>query len=463
MGAYQRGITRRQVLIVGAGLAGVAVVGGFGFLAACEPPPPGTNPSRNPLKLPANLAADGSVITAAEGLVDLGGGQVVTALTYNGSLPGPSLHLQRGATASFTLANELDEITTIHSHGMIAPTGADGQPIDPVYPSLTYDYTFPVVQRAGLSFYHPHPHLLTGKQVALGLAGAIIVHDDEENALPLPTAFHQVPLILRDAMFDRNGDMAYKPQNSGFFGDVPLVNGTVDASLGVDTALYRFRILNGSNARIFRLAFSDGRPFTLIGNDGGLLVDPVELAEVTAAPAERFDLLVDLRDLPLGGTVQLRDLGTGWDLLELEVTREVDDATTVPTGPLSTIEPLGAPVRTREFSFEGMGRINGATYDMDRIDFSVPFGETERWVFTTGGNAPHPVHVHGVPFQVQSRTGGRGRLEPWEAGWKDTVLLEDGETVEVLINFDVYRGQYLIHCHQLEHEDNGMMQAFEVV
>lgn len=362
---YQLGLPRRHVLIMGAGLASVAVVGGFGFLAACEPPPPGTNPARNPLKLPQSLAADGAVITAAQGSVDLGGGRMATALTY--------------------------------------------------------DYTFPVVQRAGLSFYHPHPHLLTGKQVALGLAGAIVVHDAEEDALPLPNVFHQVPLILRDAMFDRDGNLAYKPQSAGFFGDLPLVNGTIDASLGVDTALYRLRVLNGSNARILRLAFSDDRPFTLIGNDGGLLVDPVELTEALAAPAERFDLLVDLSDLPLVGTLLVQDRNAGWDLLELEVTREVEDATTVPVGPLSTIEPLGELEVTREFSFDGMGKINGLSYDMARIDVTVPFGETERWVFTTGGNAPHPVHVHGVPFQVQSRTGGRGRLEPWEAGWKDTV------------------------------------------
>jgi FtsP/CotA-like multicopper oxidase with cupredoxin domain len=110
-----------------------------------------------------------------------------------------------------------------------------------------------------------------------------------------------------------------------------------------------------------------------------------------------------------------------------------------------------------------MSKINGLEYDMNRIDWEVPFGVTEKWRFTTNGNAPHPVHVHGASFQVISRTGGRGQLFPWEAGWKDTVLLEDQETVEVLVRFDAYTGIYVMHCHKLEHEDMGMMANFRVV
>lgn len=458
------GLTRRQFLGVTAVAAGAATVGGFGFLAACEGPPPGTNPARNALKLPQSLVGSSNpTLTATQAVVDFGGGQTGAALTYDGAMPGPTLHLVKGGQAQFTLVNGLAEPTTIHSHGMIAPTGADGQPIHPVAPGASFQYTYPVVQRAGLNFYHPHPHGLTGKQVNLGLAGAIIVHDDEEDALDLPAVFHDVPLIVRDAKRSSSGDLEYRAQHSGFSGDVALVNGTIDAALGVDTALYRFRLLNGSNARVVRLALSDGSPFTLIGNDGGLLPAAAQVSELLMAPAERCDVLVDLRGLAVGERLTLQDLAAGWDILELEATRAVNDTLAVPTGALSSIEPLGPPVRTREFSFDGMSKINGATYDMSRIDFTVPFGETERWRFTTGGNAPHPVHVHGVPFQVESRTGGRGRLEPWEVGWKDTVLLEDGETVDILINFAHYRGQYLLHCHQLEHEDNGMMAAFEVV
>ncbi len=158
----------------------------------------------------------------------------------------------------------------------------------------------------------------------------------------------------------------------------------------------------------------------------------------------------------------LTDLSSGWNLLEFRVARQVSVAATIPTT-LSTIAALTNPVRTRRFSFDGMSKINGLEYDMNRIDFRVPFGDVERWQFVTNGNAPHPVHVHGASFQVVSRTGGRGKLFPWEQGWKDTVLLNDRENVEVLIRFAAFRGEYVMHCHKLEHEDMGMMSNFEVI
>jgi blue copper oxidase len=145
------------------------------------------------------------------------------------------------------------------------------------------------------------------------------------------------------------------------------------------------------------------------------------------------------------------------------VVRQVSVPTTTLPSTLSSITALSGPVATRTFSFDGMSKINGLEYALNRIDFKVPFGQVERWRFTTSGNAPHPVHVHGASFQVVSRTGGRGKLFPWERGWKDTVLLNDRETVEILIRFDAYRGLYLLHCHKLEHEDMGMMSNFEVI
>ena len=249
-----------------------------------------------------------------------------------------------------------------------------------------------------------------------------------------------------------------------------MVNGTLNPYLNVDKALYRFRVLSGAQNRIFGLALSNGASFTLIGNDGGLLPEtPASLTQIDLAPAERADIIIDFSGQPTGTNIMLKDLRTGWDLLEFRVTSTVNNSGTIPTA-LSTITPLSNPVTTREFNFEGMSRINGQVYDINRIDFQVPFGVTELWRFTTKGAAPHPVHIHGASFQIQSRTGGRGQLFPWESGWKDTVLLDDGETVEILIRFDQFRsvdgdgkGLYLIHCHRLEHEDNGMMSNFEVI
>ena len=187
---------------------------------------------------------------------------------------------------------------------------------------------------------------------------------------------------------------------------------------------------------------------------------PATEAAVVLSPGERLDLLVDLRG-SAGKSVSLLDRSSGWNLLEFRVDNSAPQGS-MPTGTLSTIETLGNPARTRTFSFDGMTRINGRVFELDRIDFQVNVGEVEKWVFTTNGNAPHPVHVHGASFQVIKRTGGRGRLFSWEQGWKDTVLLNDGETVEVLIRFDL-AGRYLMHCHKLEHEDAGMMLNFEVV
>jgi FtsP/CotA-like multicopper oxidase with cupredoxin domain len=417
---------------------------------------------RNALFLPPAGAAT-TTLTAAPATLDIGGGAMAGVLAYNAGMPGPTLVADRGSAVSVAFVNALDVPSTVHWHGLIVPTAVDGQPHEVVAPGGSFAYDFVVNQRAGLSFYHPHPHLDTGRQVNLGLAGAFIVRDPEEAALGLPGDYREVPLVVRDALLDSAGALAYKPKSTGFVGSFGMVNGTRDAALGVENAVYRLRILNGSNARVFRLAFTDATLLVVIGNDGGLLAAPVPLAEVGIAPGERLDVLVDLGGRVLGDRLMLRCLDAGWDLLELEVTRETTIPGAVPTGALSTIEPLGTPVRTRDFSFDGMGKINGQTYVMGRTDFEVPFGETELWRLTTGGNAPHPVHVHGVSFQVVSRTGGRNAVQPWETGWKDTVLLADSETVEVLVRFDGYRGRYLMHCHQLEHEDNGMMTEFQVV
>jgi FtsP/CotA-like multicopper oxidase with cupredoxin domain len=344
---------------------------------------------------------------------------------------------------------------------MIVPTEADGHPMDAVAPGGNYLYQYTINQRAALNWYHPHPHMITGEQVALGLAGAFIVNDGEEGGLGLPSGSHEVPLIIRDASLDKSGNLRYHSRTTGFLGDIPLVNGTRDPYLNVDTALYRFRVLGGANSRVFRLALGNGAQFRLIGNDGGLLATTVTIGEITFGPGERLDFLVDFRGLAVGTRVMLRDLNSGWNLLEFVVARAVTDLTAIPTA-LSTVVPLSNTALTRVFTFDGMSKINGLEYDMDRIDFQVPFGVTERWRFKTGNNAPHPVHVHGASFQVQSRSGGRGVVFPWEQGWKDTVLLLDGETVEVLIRFDGFRGIYLLHCHKLEHEDMGMMSNFEV-
>jgi len=419
---------------------------------------PGT---RNPLYIPNVVSPTGLMLTAAPGTSDLGGGNISTTWEYNDNLPGPTIKTNTGTTASILFRNNLPEPCITHWHGMIVNHDNDGHPSDAVNSGGTYSYNFPINQRAGLNWYHPHTEMLTGKQVYLGLAGAFIVNDAEEAAFNLPSGKYEVPLVIRDATLDNGGNLRYQPTAGGMLGRFPLVNGIKDPYLKVSRAVYRFRILNGSNARVLNLAFNNAR-ITLIGNDGGLLPFSSNQTNIVMANGERIDVLIDFRRSNPYEKVMLRDLNEQWDLVEFWVGSQV-----VPYGGAlstsSSIPQLSNPVTTRIFSFDGMSKINGRVYDVNRIDWTVPLHQTELWKFVTTGNGPHPIHVHGASFQVVSRTGGRGQVYPWEAGWKDTVLLEDGETVSILIRFEAYRGIYVMHCHKLEHEDMGMMANFEVM
>ncbi|HRF58686.1 MAG TPA: multicopper oxidase domain-containing protein [Fimbriimonadaceae bacterium] len=452
---HDRFLTRRAFLQTSALLAGsVAFVG--------MPSPGAAQVTRNPLKIPPTASPYGFNLTCGPATSDLGGGTISNVLAYNGQFPGPTFIGWRGDTIFGRIINNLSEETITHWHGMVVDHENDGGPHHTVIPGASRNYKFPIIQRAALNWYHPHPHMMTARQVNLGLAGAFIVRDAEEMKLKLPFGPYEVPLIIRDATL-RGNNLDYNAPASGFNGRLPMVNGTLNPKLNVDRGYYRFRVLNGANARVFRLALSNGAPFRVIGNDGGFLPAPVSVTQITLGMGERLDLLVDFRTLAAGATVMLRCLDAGWDLLQF-VGTGVTAPTVVPPTIMPKIETLVGPsVPTRTFSFDGMSRINGQEFDMNRTDFTVPFGVVERWRFVSGGNGPHPIHVHGASFQVVSRSGGRGALMPWEAGWKDTVLLLDGESVDILIRFDGYRGLYVLHCHLLEHEDHGMMANFVVV
>jgi blue copper oxidase len=410
---------------------------------------------------------------AREAQVDLGGGHMSSGLVYDldgasgRRLIGPTLVAGVGDDIDVTLHNHLADHTTVHWHGLLAPPDADGQPHDHVEHGAEHRYAFPVLaqQRPSFNWYHPHPHGHVGAQVARGLAGGFVIIDPAEvqKGLPVGDAY-DIPLVVRDVQLDATGEVVYEPSPHGASGTSALVNGTLQPYLEVEPAVYRFRLLNGSTDRISRLAMGDAAPLRIIANDGGLLPEVASVAEILLSPAERVEILLDLRDRT--GISVLRDLATGWDLLELRVGGESAQGELPELAPvLSHVAPLPPAELTRQFSFDGMSRINGKTYEMDRIDFRVPFGSVERWRFTSRGNMPHPVHVHGTHFQVVRRTGrgARNAVQPWELGWKDTVLLQPGETVEVLIRFDAYPGRYMMHCHLLVHEDAGMMLNFEVV
>jgi FtsP/CotA-like multicopper oxidase with cupredoxin domain len=423
---------------------------------------------RYPLRIPPVVAPSGLTLRAAPGSTTIMPGKSTSAWMYNGGFPAPTIQATSGSgPATVNFVNALSQPSITHWHGLLVDYPNDGNPRYAVAPGGSYTYQLTVNQRASLNFYHPHPHMMTGEQVYRGLAGAFIVRDAVDtglagNALGLPSGAYEVPLIIRDVSLDSSGNFQFSNKSSGFWGNMPLVNGTYAPYLAVNRGVYRFRLLNGCNARVLRLALSNGMPFTLIGNDGGLLASVVTTAEITAAPGERFDILLNFGGLGAGGAIVLRDLDAKWDILEFRGTGTAGSGSLL-SGTLSTIPALSNPVNTRRFTFDGMTRINGKRYDINAVEFRLPYNTTERWTFVTNGNGPHPVHVHGAVFQIQSRTGGRGTLYGWERGWKDTVLVNDGETVNVLIRFTAHRGLFLLHCHQLAHEDAGMMANFEVV
>ncbi|MEX2531036.1 MAG: multicopper oxidase family protein [Gemmatimonadota bacterium] len=488
MGDEERRYDRRAFLTAVAA-SGSALLGGGAvlpsLLAACDAttgPTPLPDPGRSPLRLAPQIAPHDLTLVAREGMANVGGNITASAWLLNDVLPSPLLRVRRGDPFHVVMQNQLPQDLILHWHGLAPPEEMDGHPRFAVGPGSSYEYAFTVEDRAGTYWYHSHTHMRTAEQTYRGIGGLLIVDDAEEEAIGLPSGAREIPLILQDRRLDGSGLPYYSPFGpdlmAGYMGPEPFGNGVRRPFLEVDSALYRFRVLNASNARIFRLGRSDGRPLVLIGNDGGLIERSRSVPHVDMGPAERVDLLMDLSDAAVGDRVMLRSLsfsisgGMGFmggsnrqgqplDLLELRVTRRVEE----PANILDELSFVPGPdpvhsVRERTFRFTSqmmVHRINGRSFEMERVDERVPFGETEIWSFVNESGLPHPVHLHATHFRVLSRSGGRGQVMPWEAGVKDTVLLHPFETVRVAVRFSAQRGLFLLHCHNLEHEDMGMM------
>jgi len=458
-------------------------------------------PSSLGLYRPPVVSPEGLTLRVRQITAETAPGVNSSVLSYGDGPIGPTIDVRRGQRATIEMINEIGESSIVHWHGLRPPEVADGHPRYAVDPGETYRYDFEVDEPAGLYWYHSHAHMRTGPQVYFGLAGLFIVRDQAEAALGLPTGDREIALALQDKRLDATGQLIYNPMGhqmmEGFLGDLPFINGARPARVEVDSALYRLRVLAAANARIYRLGLSDGRPLTVVGSDAGFFERPIDLPFVDMGTGERADLLVDFSGLPVGTVVTLRSLdfpnpsagmgmgmgrgmgmmggmmgglglrqGAPIDLVEFVVAREVREESRVPTSLVSLPSPdRRAASREREFHFQSAmmsHTINGRPFEMDRIDERVPFGATEVWRFVNDAPFPHPVHLHATHFRVLSRTGGRGTVFPWESGWKDTVLVYPGEQVEVIATFDRHPGLFLLHCHNLEHEDMGMMMNFLV-
>ncbi|PAU95087.1 bilirubin oxidase [Aliifodinibius salipaludis] len=458
----------------------------------------GTNNSdiyRYPLQLPDTLNSD--QLRASRDNLTIAEQYTLEALQFNGSLPGPTIRMKRGEQFQVQFHNDIGQESIIHWHGMIVPPDMDGHPKD-VISEGSYSYDFKINQRAGTYWYHPHPHRITGPQVYRGLAGFFIVTDDEEEALNLPSGDYELPLVIQDRKIDDSGNIYYDPSMpermmTGYLGEHILVNGVPNPYHEVQPRPYRLRLLNGSNARIYNIAFRDDNSFTVIGSDGGLLPQPVETTELLLAPGERADILVDFSNgfsnnsaelisktfsVPsnggmMGNMSQMMgqgspEQGSEFPLMEFRIGNEINSSNFVDLPQQLSevnfpIEDNAVRTRSIELNMEMMTghTINGRLFEMLRVDEKITQGDTEIWEFINNSAVPHPMHIHAVQFKVLSRNGNRD-LIPTETGWKDTVLVMPGERVRVIVTFDALKGLYVFHCHNLEHEDAGMMANLEI-
>jgi spore coat protein A len=400
-------------------------------------------------------------------------GHSTTIWGFNGQFPGPTIKARRGRRVVIRQTNQLPEAKpAVHLHGGHVEARFDGYPTDVIPLGASRDYVYPNNQLAASLSYHDHEMDRTGLNVYMGLVGAYLVEDDEEAALNLPSGDYDVPLIIQDRAFHIDGSLRYSPNMDGMFGDVILVNGVPQPRFPVANRKYRLRIYNASNARTYELTLSSGQPLVQIATDGGLLASPVPRTTIPLLPFERVEVVVDFASVDVGSQVILqngRTVGRTAAIMRFDVERQEEDPSSVPSvlRPLERLDEKSATV-TRDFTLEmDMGGermrwlINDKAFDHHRVDFAPRLGDTEIWRFTNrSGPHPHPMHIHLDMFQILDRNGAPP--SPGEVGWKDTVAVGPDETVRVIVRFTDYPGRYMFHCHNLEHEDNGMMGQFDV-
>ncbi len=403
--------------------------------------------------------------------------------------------------------HDLPEVRAVaHLHGARAPTADDGYPTDWFVPGQSRTCHYPFQQDAATLWYHDHAMGLNRLSMYAGLFGMAILRDPAELPLDLPSGPQELPLILYDRDFTAAGQLFYPtsgdpshPWVPEFDGDAILLNGKIRPFHAVEPRLYRLRLLNTANSRFFRLSVvhpdatapnphDPVRPHTFhqIGTDQGLLSAPVELKNLTLAPGERTDLLVDFSRFA-GQNIHLRN--GAFDILQFRVSAT----------PAATPKPLPANLRTiptPDASTATVTRTITLNEYQDKIGNSMlmllnrkrwhepttelpKLNSTEIWEFVNLTEDVHPMHLHLVRFQILDRrpfdtfayimqkqlafTGPAVPPDANEAGWKDVVQCSAGSITRILVKFEGYTGKYLYHCHILEHEANDMMRPFEVI
>ena len=446
-------------------------------------------------------------LNIAPGVSNFVGDLSTPTLGINGAYLGPVLRAKRGDQISFSVKNNLAEKTTLHWHGFVLPARMDGGPHQLISPGETWNPEFDLIQPGATYWYHAHTHKLTGKQVYHGMAGLFIVDDDVNlnSGLPVDYGIDDIPVIIQDRKFNRDGTFQYlgsmMDRIQGMKGDTILVNGVVTPTFKAKRPLTRLRLLNGSNARIYDLAFHDRRPFIVIASDGGFLTQPDKIRTLRLAPGERAEILLDTsngldailinlsqkqsasRDsnATMGNKMRVTgEANKAFNIMKLEAPKSAERIKFIrpPVYKFTDDWAHAVPANKRRFQLEmavdpGMmmsrmpgGRpfsINGESMDMDVINLRVKSNTFEIWDIGNNSMRPLPFHIHNTQFKIVARS--HRAITSAESGLKDTVLVYPREKVRLLVPFLEYSDPdqpYRYHCHILEHEDGGMMGQFTV-
>jgi len=434
---------------------------------------------------------------------------------YEGSWPGPTVVVKKGQSFNIKHVNNLgkdyddhDISVSIHHHGLHIEPAFDGHPradkvfdssfgIDPaafIKPNKDFTYEIPNDQEPGTHWYHDHTMHDTGRNVVMGLAGFYLITPNDEaqykrvRSSRIPSGEYEIGLAIQDRSFTSTNQFDYPMTHDelidsglvhgGYFGDTMLVNGMHAPYLDVKQGMYRFRVLNGCNARQIQIEVQNGNQrqgdiMYQIGTEGGHIKKPKLRSSIYIAPGERYDILIDFRSYSIGSRLYLRNTYDQYPLLpnilEFRVVggRPPSASRRDPPKSLVSYSFPENPSKTRNIDLVrpgGMGGGGGAwtignqMYDPDAANLQVRRGDTERWSFSAHmSQHPHPMHLHLVQFRIEGV--GSGELED---GWKDIVMVPSNGQRSIVATFDGEPGIYMFHCHNLEHEDWDMMLQYEI-
>lgn len=423
------------------------------------------------------------------------GNQTITG-GINGKFWGPTLIFRKGDTVHMNVHNFLNDSTTLHWHGMHLPALMDGGPHQVIPPGTLWQPYWKVTNNAATYWYHPHLHEMTEEQITKGIGGLIIVRDNTESALALPRTYSvdDIPLVLTDRSFNTANQFKVVP-----YGDSMMVNGVLRPQYTVPAQVVRFRILDGAIERSYNMGFSDNRSFYVITSDGGLLDTPVAVTRYLLSPGERIEILVNFSGQQ-GSSVNLKAFNStlpqnvaggenfpggpfanalghlDFNILHLNIGAATASPITAIPATLTTnnFPSAASAALTRTITMSdsaGVPNILGPNafilghklFDINYINHTVPFNNTEIWQIQSTSQFAHPFHIHDVEFYTLSVNGATPPA--YQQGWKDVILVKANETVKFIARFDDYADEthpFMYHCHIALHEDEGMMGQFVV-